>query len=273
MSNSAIIASGRLRSNFDKDYQAVLSYASSQGYNLPSDAQQIIQNQLVIDLKVNGLWSLLDALWIFMNDAGYNFSRINWLKPTENLMSSNTPFTHNPNQNIAFNRGLNFNFVPSTHAVNYQLNDCSWGWYVDNTDVDTNEVQMGAYASSDTSTTGLATSLSTPSSAIFNFNNNIIINKSGSLVGTRTSFSPRGCNLANRFHSVHLLNGKGNYSIDLAFDKEINNTPTALPNHLFKTISGDLMEFKISYIGAHLTLGEKTILKNLLDQYKIDINL
>ena len=47
---------------FDADYQAVLNYATSQGYTLPSASQQILQNQLVLDLKSGGIWSKLDSL-------------------------------------------------------------------------------------------------------------------------------------------------------------------------------------------------------------------
>jgi hypothetical protein len=42
---------------FDADYQAVLDYATTQGYTLPSSGQQTLQNQLVVDLKDGGIWS------------------------------------------------------------------------------------------------------------------------------------------------------------------------------------------------------------------------
>jgi hypothetical protein len=42
---------------FDADYQAVLDYATTQGYTLPSAGQQTLQNQLVVDLKDGGIWS------------------------------------------------------------------------------------------------------------------------------------------------------------------------------------------------------------------------
>ena len=40
---------------FDADYQAVLNYATTQGYTLPSAGQQTLQNQLVVDLKAGGI--------------------------------------------------------------------------------------------------------------------------------------------------------------------------------------------------------------------------
>jgi hypothetical protein len=48
---------------FDADYQAVLDYATSQGYTLPSTGQQTLQNQLVVDLKAGGIWSKLRYIW------------------------------------------------------------------------------------------------------------------------------------------------------------------------------------------------------------------
>ena len=41
--------------SFDPDYQAVLDYATTQGYTLPSASQQTAQNQLVLDLKAAGV--------------------------------------------------------------------------------------------------------------------------------------------------------------------------------------------------------------------------
>jgi hypothetical protein len=47
------------------DYQAVLDYATTQGYTLPSSGQQTLQNQLVVDLKDGGIWSKLDTFRVF----------------------------------------------------------------------------------------------------------------------------------------------------------------------------------------------------------------
>ncbi len=46
------ISDYRLRGGgLDPDYQAVLTYAQSQGFTLPSAAEQVIANQLMVDLK------------------------------------------------------------------------------------------------------------------------------------------------------------------------------------------------------------------------------
>jgi hypothetical protein len=82
---------------YDSDYQAVLNYATTQGYTLPSASQQIIQNQLVIDLKAGGIWNKLDVLYIFANDGGGDFGTLNWKSPLANQATLiNTPtFTTN----------------------------------------------------------------------------------------------------------------------------------------------------------------------------------
>jgi hypothetical protein len=54
---------------FDADYQAVLDYATTQGYTLPSAGQQTLQNQLVVDLKAGGIWSKLDTFGVFATDG------------------------------------------------------------------------------------------------------------------------------------------------------------------------------------------------------------
>jgi hypothetical protein len=62
----------------DADYQAVLDYATTQGYTLPSASQQLLQNQLVVDLKAGGIWSKLDTFAVFATDGDSDFALIDW---------------------------------------------------------------------------------------------------------------------------------------------------------------------------------------------------
>lgn len=98
-------------SNYDDDYQAILNYATANTITKPSTAIQDIQNQLVIDLKTAGIWSKLDVLHIFTNDGNDNFSYINWINPNLYYVTEN-------------NTGYN----PSTDAINYTLNEASFGY-------------------------------------------------------------------------------------------------------------------------------------------------
>ena len=56
-------------SGFDTDYQAVLNRATTLGYTLPSAPQQILQNQLVLDLKAGGIWDKLDTFALFATNG------------------------------------------------------------------------------------------------------------------------------------------------------------------------------------------------------------
>jgi hypothetical protein len=118
--------------NFDADYQAVLNYATTQGYTLPSAPQQIIQNQLVIDLKAGGIWTKLDVLYIFANDGGSNFATLNWKAPTLNQSSLIDTPTFTTNEGFTGNGTssyINTNFNPATSGVNYTLNNASrYSW-------------------------------------------------------------------------------------------------------------------------------------------------
>jgi len=49
MINGIGIFIGQRFGGFDADYQAVLNYATTQGYSLPSASQQTKQNKLLVD--------------------------------------------------------------------------------------------------------------------------------------------------------------------------------------------------------------------------------
>jgi hypothetical protein len=118
---------------FDTDYQAVLNYATSLGYTLPSSAQQIKQNQLMLDLKAGGIWSKLDTFAMFANDGGSNFGLIDWKRLSLYTGVNSPTFTNN--QGFQFNGTssyINTNFNPATQSVNYTLNNASRGFYLYN---------------------------------------------------------------------------------------------------------------------------------------------
>ena len=114
---------------FDADYRAVLNYATSLGYTLPSAGQQTKQNQLLIDLKSAGIWSKLDAFAMFATDGNSNFALIDW-KRLVVMTAINCP-TFSTNQGFNGNGTssyVNTSFTPS-NGVNYALNNCSFGYW------------------------------------------------------------------------------------------------------------------------------------------------
>ena len=113
-------------STFDASYQAVLNYATSLGYTLPSSAQQVKQNKLIVDLKAGGVWNKLDTFAVFANDGGSNFGLIDW-KRLALYTAVNSP-TFTTNEGFTGNGTSSYidtNFNPATQAVNYGLNNAS----------------------------------------------------------------------------------------------------------------------------------------------------
>ena len=81
--------------SFDADYQAVLDYATTQGYTLPSSGQQTLQNQLVVDLKAGGIWSKLDTFAVFATDGSSDFALIDWKRLSQYTAVNSPTFTTN----------------------------------------------------------------------------------------------------------------------------------------------------------------------------------
>jgi hypothetical protein len=77
---------------FSTEYQAILTYATSQGWALPTSGQQVIQNNLMVSLVSSNIFTNLDALYILATNGSQEFSRINWISPgSNNLTASGAP--------------------------------------------------------------------------------------------------------------------------------------------------------------------------------------
>jgi len=110
---------------FDTDYQAVLDYATAQGWTLPSAPQQTKGNQLVVDLKAAGIWSKLYFFYPAETDGDVNFACINWKAPADstNMIRFNSPI-YNVNQ------GFKGDGVSSYLEIPY--NPVTLGWSINN---------------------------------------------------------------------------------------------------------------------------------------------
>ena len=118
---------------FDSDYQAVLNYATTQGYTLPSTGQQTLQNQLVVDLKAGGIWSKLDTLRVYATDGSSNFALIDWKRLTDcTAINSPTFITNQGYMGNGTSSYIDTNFNPNTAiaANNYKTDDASIGAWV-----------------------------------------------------------------------------------------------------------------------------------------------
>lgn len=121
---------------FTSEYQAILTAGS--GFTRPSGAEQTLQNQLIVDLKTAGIWSKLDAFYMFANnitDSTGAFARINWKNPSANYgtvqgssLPSITPksgFTGNGS-----NQGINLNLQHIPVGGNFNSTGASMGCFV-----------------------------------------------------------------------------------------------------------------------------------------------
>ena len=116
---------------FDADYQAVLDYATTQGYTLPSDSQKLLQNQLLLDLKDAGVWDKLDTFAVFATDGSSDFALIDWKRLTQYTAVNSPAFTTNEGfMGNGTSSYIDTNFNPATQGVNYTLDNASRYAYV-----------------------------------------------------------------------------------------------------------------------------------------------
>ena len=73
---------------FTAEYQAILDFATAQGYALPSAATQTAHNTFVASLKSANLWGELDLLNIYYGDMTQDFARINWVNPVVGALAT-----------------------------------------------------------------------------------------------------------------------------------------------------------------------------------------
>jgi hypothetical protein len=124
-------ALGASKPTFDADYQAVLDYATTQGYTLPSAGQQTLQNQLVVDLKDGGIWSKLDTFAVFATDGDSDFALIDWKRLSDYTAFNSPTFTTNQGfQGDATSAYIDSNFNILNDSVNMLVDDASLGAYV-----------------------------------------------------------------------------------------------------------------------------------------------
>jgi hypothetical protein len=115
-------------SDTDPDYEAIISYATTQGYTLPTQSQRATQQQLLINLKVAGIWNKLDSFSVFATNGDEDFALIDWKRLTQYTAVNSPSFT--PNQGFkgnGFTSYINTNFKPLSNGVNFSQNNASMG--------------------------------------------------------------------------------------------------------------------------------------------------
>jgi hypothetical protein len=145
--NSAASAQISQGSAFDADYQAVLDRASTLGYTAPSAAQQTLQNTLVEDLKTAGVWSKLDAFYLFATDGDSDYATLNFVAPSSFQATKTNSPTFTADEGFTgdgVSAYLDTNLNASTDTTNYTQDDASFGVYAWNNIGGTGEYPMSA---------------------------------------------------------------------------------------------------------------------------------
>jgi hypothetical protein len=124
LATHGIVGSSIVQFAFDADYQAVLDYGTTQGYTLPSASQQLLQNQLVVDLKDGGIWSKLDTFGVFATDGDSDFALIDWIRLTDYTAVNSPTFTTNEGfQGDGISSSIALNYTTNTNWVNVSQNN------------------------------------------------------------------------------------------------------------------------------------------------------
>jgi hypothetical protein len=132
MSRKRFFLSGKsLNIGLDPDYQAWLDRGTSLSYGLPTLEKQLIENDIVLQLKGSGVWEKMDIIYFLGTWGSANLATLNLKNPITHQITTSGAVTHTPGSGYKGNGGfLDTNYNASTDAVNYQLNNAYRGMYV-----------------------------------------------------------------------------------------------------------------------------------------------
>jgi hypothetical protein len=249
--------------SFDADYQAVLNYATTQGYTLPSDEQKLLQNQLVIDLKSAGVWDKLDTFAVFATDGSSDFALIDWKRLTQYTAVNSPAFT--TNQGFKGNGASSYidtNYITSTAGNNYQTNNSSFGyWCYSLFSSGGSRINMG---SRNSSSSGLTYAVGGGENTLFMNTDNItngLLSSSSSNLGLR-HFNRVSSSGASYYNSTGLVGSNTNVSFDLSNYSFLLLALNNAGNPSFFTLT----DMSMAFAGADLS-SENTALNNAFDTY------
>lgn len=225
--SSVYLGTNLVWSGMDADYKAILDYATTQGYTLPSAGQQALQNQLVVDLKDAGIWSKLDLLYVFATDGDRDFAAINWKNPNNHeIIEVNSP-TFTTNKGFSGNGSsayLNTNFNVSTDGSNYVQDDS--GVFVAFPILSSTTFSAN-YAYGTQSSTYLSRRIDLNSASS---NNRIWMNSINRVLTTNTFKTDDSIYFANRINSATINFRNTILSTSTTETNNVSNASTSIPN-------------------------------------------
>jgi hypothetical protein len=111
---------------YEAEYKAILDYATTNSYTLPSTAQRLKQNTLLSSLKSAGAWTKLDTFVNFATDGSSAFALIDWKRLTQYTAVNSPTFTTNEGfTGNGTSSYINTNFNPTVGTNKYLLNNAS----------------------------------------------------------------------------------------------------------------------------------------------------
>ena len=111
---------------YEAEYKAILDYATTNSYALPSTAQRLKQNTLLSSLKTSGVWTKLDTFANFATDGSTQFALIDWKRLTQYTAILSPTFTTNEGfTGNGTSSYINTNFNPTVGTNKYLLNNAS----------------------------------------------------------------------------------------------------------------------------------------------------
>lgn len=249
---------------YDPDYQAVLTYATTQGYTLPSLAQRALQSQLIQTLKTGSVWNNLDLFYLFATNGDSNFATLNWKNPSlykatavnSPTFTSNIGFTGN-----GVNAYLNTNWNP-TLGVNFTQDSASHGVY-------TNSV---GYASGSSGNTGYHGGGGNPYNIINTWADN-------QLDGFYLNQSSASNIVADQAYFRAVARAGTTITVQRNFATEpftlVNSAaPTSDPIYIMargvpapQWFAGNLIEFKADYWGGFLSTAQRNVIHTSITTY------
>ena len=234
------------------EYQAILNYATAQGYTLPSTNQRFKQNKLLIDLKRGGIWEKLDSFAIFATDGDSNFALIDWKRLSQyTAVNSPTFTTNNGFRGDGTSSYINTNFNIST-GTNYKLNDASRNYWIEDFGSGSGGALDGIDASAYNNT------------SFFNATQRI---NSVLSSGISIPFNVYGWHGLYRSTSTNIAfsTTSGGYASTTQTSQTLINTQQLIMR--FQNTYGGRRIFKFYSLGGNFTSGEDTIYYNAINTY------
>lgn len=252
------LAGGGGAPSYDADAVTLFAAMSSQ----PDSTRKQLISDTIASLKSAGIWAKLDECW-FLAAHDSQAALLGW-KRYKDCTAVNAP-TFTTDRGYAGNGTtsyLNTGFVPSTHGVQYTLNDASFGVYSRTNANATSSADMGAQASSSSNRAILF--IRNGNEAAYRVNQNAAqsgvanTDSSGLWVARRTA-----SNAISQYHngasfatSATASTGRPAVAMFIAAQNN-NGTPSQFSTR----------QYAFAFVGASMSAGQQSSLFTIVESY------